>query len=450
MYQLYEKVPKNKEYIYGSKAIEQERNPFLEGPCLLCISAQNQLEKSVFGVTKEGMKMARLRVRNEPNAKYDLKNFPVKFLSIRLEKDERKLTEEQYTEIFIKQYLVPLISENGQRIELNKAMKNIRNVNIISYCDGTVFAKNIEDELLNQMKIFGYTDIESKKIISQMCMFPIATDQLEGNQKSTCISFKDINDLEVYDEINEEYEETVKESPIGESIIKLSDNELAYLVDGIGTHDLRRYSKEGKALPVSLSSVVSKALQNSIENSNNDEFVPVDIKILTEDLENIMNEAEKGKSVEELMQQLDENIEYHGARKLSDYEIELLDQLDDIYTDKIKNDKELASTKKAYLKQMEKLNATNDAIKRNCTDITVQKILIAQGYQVKNEEEILNLPSDKEIIKNNESLLMKQENTENKGVHEQKAEKLQNSVEQFKILNKQIQEINQDKGMINK
>ena len=84
---------------------------------------------------------------------------------------------------------------------------------------------------------------------------------------------------------------------------------------------------------------------------------------------------------------------------------------------------------------MEKLNATNDAIKRNCTDITVQKILIAQGYQVKNEEEILDLPSDKEIIKNNE----------NKGLHEQKAEKLQNSVIESNALNKRIQLINQER-----
>lgn len=428
MYQLYEKVPKTNEYIYGSKPIEQETNPFLEGPCLLCISAQNQLEKSVFVVTKEGMKMARLRVRNEPNAGYDLRKFPVKFLSIRLERDEQKLTEEQYAEIFIKQYLVPLISKNGQKIELSKAMKNIRNVNIMSYCDGTLFAQQIEDTLLKQMKSLGYSNIEYEKIISQLCMFPIATYRLDGSQKSTCISFKDINDEEVYDEINEDYEETVKKSSIGESIIKLSENELAYLVDGTGAHDLKQYSRTGKALPVSLSSVISKALQNSIENSNNDKFIPININFLTENLENIMNEAKKGKSVEELMQQLDENIEYPGARKLSDYEIELLDQLDDVYTNNIKNDKELANTRKAYLKQTEKLNATNDAIKQYCTDITVQKILIAQGYQSKNEEEILNLPSDKEIIEK-----------------QIKAQKLQDSVEQSRTLSQQIQQMNQEK-----
>lgn len=433
MYQLYEKVPKTKEYIYGSKPIEQETNPFLEGPCFLCISAQNTREKSVFGITKEGMKMARLRVRNEPNARYDLRQFPIKFLSIRLEKDEQELTEEQNIEIFIKTYLEPLISQNGEKVELNKAMKNIRNVNIMSYCDGTLFAQQIEDTLLEQMKNLGYSDIECEKIISQMCMFPIATYRLDGNQKSTCISFKDINDGEVYDEINENYEETVKKSSIGENIIKLSDNELAYLVDGTGVHDIKEYSRTGKALSVSLSSVISKALQNSIENSNSDKFIPINIKILTEDLENIMNEAEQGKSVEKLMQQLDEKIQYKGAKKLSEYEIELLDQIDEMYDNQIKVNKELSSTKKAYLKQTEKLNATNNAIEQNCTYNTAKKIfIIAQDFQARDAEEILNLPSDREII-------------ERQILHKQKAEKLQNSVEQSKILSQQIQKMNQEK-----
>lgn len=68
MYQLYERVRKSREYMYGSKPIDDTENPFLEGPCLLCISAQYDnsfASKSNFGITKEGMKMARLRVRAE-------------------------------------------------------------------------------------------------------------------------------------------------------------------------------------------------------------------------------------------------------------------------------------------------------------------------------------------------------------------------------------------------
>ena len=76
MYKLYKRVPKTKDFMYGVKPIEESENPFLEGPCLLCISGQydNSLaKKSNFGVVKEGMKMARLRVRGQKNAGFDVK-----------------------------------------------------------------------------------------------------------------------------------------------------------------------------------------------------------------------------------------------------------------------------------------------------------------------------------------------------------------------------------------
>ena len=39
MYKLYEKVPKSKENLYGQREIKESEIPFLEGPCLVCISA---------------------------------------------------------------------------------------------------------------------------------------------------------------------------------------------------------------------------------------------------------------------------------------------------------------------------------------------------------------------------------------------------------------------------
>lgn len=122
MYKLHEKVPKTREYMYGSKLINNMENPFLEGPCLLCISAQydNSLaSKSNFGVTKEGMRIARLRVRGQKNAGFTLKDFPVKFLSIELDKkdEDKKITPEERVTAFVNQYLLPLIAEEGQKID---------------------------------------------------------------------------------------------------------------------------------------------------------------------------------------------------------------------------------------------------------------------------------------------------------------------------------------------
>lgn len=280
MYKLYERVPKTAEYMYGSKLIDSEENPFLEGPCLLCISAQhgNKLSsKSNFGVTKEGMKMARLRVRGQKNAGFDVKDFPVKFLSIQLDKndEDEELTSEKRISIFVNKYLVPLISKDGTKIDYIQAMKNMRNVNLMSYCDGTLLAQSIESNLINKMQELGYTNEESKKIQSQMCIFPISTNRLSAKQKSTCISFKDINDGETNDNVTPEERQAVLESQIGEQFFKYSNNEIAYLFNGDGDHDLKKYAKVGNAMSVCLSSAISKALENSIKNFSNKKFTPI-------------------------------------------------------------------------------------------------------------------------------------------------------------------------------
>ncbi len=280
MYKLYEKVPKTKENMYGSRLVDSTENPFLESPCLLCISAQHDntvASKSNFGVTKQGLKMARLRVRGQKNAGFNLKDFPVKFLSIQLDRkdEDEKVTTEERVDEFVTQYLLPLVSSDSKKIDYNQAMKNMRNVNIMSYCNGTLLVQNIEKALISKMQELGYTDEECEKIQSQMCMFPISTDKLNGTQKSTCISFKDINDFEVNDNVTQEEVQTVLKSPTGESTFRYSDNEIACLFNGNGNHGLKQYTKTDNIMSVCVSSAISKALENAIINSLNSEFVPI-------------------------------------------------------------------------------------------------------------------------------------------------------------------------------
>ena len=280
MFKLYERVSKSEEYLYGIKPIEDNENPFAEGPWFLSISAQynnDTADRSNFGMAKEGMKMARLRVRGQKNAGYNIKGFPVKFLAIQREskKEENILSEDKAIFEFIQKYLYPLIEKDGQKIDVIQAMKNMRNVNIMCYCNGTTFAQNIENVLIQRMQELGYNAEEIRKIQSQMCMFPIATDKLDGNQISTCISFKDINDDEVNENVTDEEIKKVEESSMGETIIKYSENEIAYLFNGDGEHQLKKYTEDGKAIPVCLSSAVCKALENSINNSTSDYFTPI-------------------------------------------------------------------------------------------------------------------------------------------------------------------------------
>ncbi len=278
MYKLFEAVPKSKENPYGQREILETENPFLDGPCLLCVSAGGIfIDKNVFGTTKQGMEMARMRVRGHINAGFSLKDFPVKFLSIKLDikSQNRKMTEDESIDTFVTQYLLPLISNNGAKIDCIQAMKNMRNINMMSYCNGTLVVKNIERKLLDIMQELGYSNEECKKIQSQMCMFPIATDKLNGTQKSTCISFKDINDFEVNDNVTSDESQKVSESAIGETFFEHSDNEVAYFFSGDGEHSLKKYAHSGRAMSACLSSALSKALENSILNAQGESFVPV-------------------------------------------------------------------------------------------------------------------------------------------------------------------------------
>ena len=50
---------------------------------------------------------------------------------------------------------------------------------------------------------------------------------------------------------------------------------MAYLISGDGTHSLSKYTSDGVAMPVCLSSAISKALENSILNSSGKDFVPI-------------------------------------------------------------------------------------------------------------------------------------------------------------------------------
>lgn len=405
MYELYKRIRKSKEYPTGSKKIEEE-NPFLSGPCMLCIAAMDTQDKSVFGLSKEGMKMARLRVRGEANAKFDVREFPVSFLSMKLSKSEKNIDNNKEDQIveFADKYFTPLVSIDGKKIDCETAIRNMRNVNIMSYCDGTITAQKIEEFIVDKMQKIGYSEEEISKIQSQMCMIPVATSKLTGIQKSTCISFMDINDVEVNDNITQDERKLVDNSEIKEGLIKYSKNESAYLIEGSGIHSLKEYQTNGRAMPVCLSSVVSKALQNSIKNAKAEEhFNPLSMEELISEVPQILEQAKHGKNLQELREEQDESIEYDGGKKLSDTEIELLEQLDESYDDIIKLNRELKSKKVALDYEKERASKIDEAVRENCSDITYLKILLHSGYQLganskMSEEQIVNSQSDREII----------------------------------------------------
>lgn len=113
-----------------------------------------------------------------------------------------------------------------------------------------------------------------------------------------------------------------------------------------------------------------------------------------------MQKAKDGINHTELMEELDQKIEYGGARKISEYEEELLDQIDQIYDDQIKIQDDLKRAKMNIEERKDVLEKTDSAIDKYCTSTTRDKILLARGWQFMPEKaaEIESSKSDKEII----------------------------------------------------
>lgn len=183
MLRYYQRVNKSEEFKFGSKPIEFDENPLLEGPCFLCISANYEARigdapKSNFGASKLGMQIARLRTSDKINAKYGLKDFPVKFLTLQLDtsneqdrtleeaRKERKNLSIPRTEDLVNRSFFPLISKDGKRIDCKQAMKNLRNVNILVFCDGMLLLQDIEKMMIEKMKELCYSEAECAQILS--------------------------------------------------------------------------------------------------------------------------------------------------------------------------------------------------------------------------------------------------------------------------------------------
>ena len=72
--------------------------------------------------------------------------------------------------------------------------KNFRNINFVTYCDGTKVFKKIEELLENKMEKLEYSSEEIKQILSQVCLAAISGSSLQGHIKATSLLLGDKND----------------------------------------------------------------------------------------------------------------------------------------------------------------------------------------------------------------------------------------------------------------
>ena len=316
MYKIYEKTLKDENNVYGLKVLDEDKNPFLEGPSVLTILALTLNEKNINGSMRQVMEALRLKTSSNENSGLTTDKTPFKVLGLAYSNSKENgafynvSENSDETAKFVEKYFYPLVSDSkDKRLSLEEAQRNLRNVNIVSFCKGTETVKHIEQNLESKMKELNYSQEEIDNMLSQICSFPVAEGVIDGKEKVTCVSFKDYQD----DDCHFKWDEVDKAA-----LLKVSDNEQIFLIKGDENfkdaemyHDFKRYTQNNKSLSVALSSALTRAVDNSIKNYNNKEkFSPISCKDVVQDLPKIIKCIEKDASKTEMLKIVDENASY--------------------------------------------------------------------------------------------------------------------------------------------
>ena len=82
MYKIYEKTLKDENNVYGLKVLDEDKNPFLEGPSVLTILALTLNEKNINGSMRQVMEALRLKTSSNENSGLTIDKTPFKVLGL--------------------------------------------------------------------------------------------------------------------------------------------------------------------------------------------------------------------------------------------------------------------------------------------------------------------------------------------------------------------------------
>lgn len=369
---IYEKKSKSINNPYGTE--EVKINP-LEDPCLLCISAQTMIPKSVFGMIREGMDIARLRTSKQTTTQYDIKDFPIKFLGI-----GKKSPQDDIATELVDDFFVPLLQEENSKVEINLAKKKFRNINILTYCDGTRTYSDAEKLLQERMKGLGYSKEEQQEILSQISLTSLASIEDTSKLCATSLNIIDVNDQELNTPFLEKLKAILLKNNTKEQIATYHDGSAIFFYEKDGYHSLKNFLQNNNPMKLAASINVVSSLQNSLINKTRDELLPLQLKKQQEKIRNLSNIDKK--TVEDKLEDFDKSIDYPSAKRYSSSELTLFSEIDTLCREKINLEKKLETTTVAYQNAATSIESLTSAIKLNTTEDIYYDILEqGLGYQ---------------------------------------------------------------------
>ena len=115
-----------------------------------------------------------------------------------LSKSNPEISNPTYIERLFEKVLLYRISENGQKLELEEAMKRVRQLNIVAHCHGAYVFVRLEEMMQQKMIELGYLKKEREAIQKQLLCVALSPYAPLGASKATMISFGSAKDDEVW------------------------------------------------------------------------------------------------------------------------------------------------------------------------------------------------------------------------------------------------------------
>ncbi len=325
MYRFYEKVQKSEEHPYGMTLLDEEENPFKSGPCLVSMLALPNCERDMNAALNFGVEALRIKSKRNPDSHHTIEEYDGRILALAFgepreyQYDEEKgyildrgCSSPKLNDEFVQKYLLPLVEENGQRISKLQAKKNMRNVNFLTFCDATDTALSFQGMLAEKMILIGYSEQEIEEILSQVCIIGHLTDVVLKKRRKeekifgTVLSCIDVNDDEIT--VPGKARNTVRERDIG--IVKYTGG--YYCVNGSGQHSSKEAFYEANDLLLGISCATGIAMSNAMKNSRSEQFVPIDIHVIEQELDKIVDQKREGKTNQEIFEEMASTIVYNA------------------------------------------------------------------------------------------------------------------------------------------
>ena len=299
MVHIFEKTCKTESNIYGLIEIDDEF-VFKKGPCIITILAGPTSKQSINGSLRQVAKL----INPEIDTNYD-KDRRILGLGFgeykeRYERFTRIDPTEEELNVFMEKYFYHLISENNRKIDVLTAMKNVRNLTFVTYCNGAKAFVKIENKLATEMEKLEYTNKEISMILSQIALAAISGRIIQRKStKALSIAFGDILDNEFERNPNIFEDNQVIN---GNGFIQYNYNSIGFGIEGDGEHSFKKHMTENEILKEKIQTFLKISLNNAIDNYYSNDIIN---PLTYEKVENAFNNSKKtGGNMEQIFNKL--------------------------------------------------------------------------------------------------------------------------------------------------